>query len=69
MIEMKSYSEEQQEEFKELYEKILDIEKNIEDGLYNDLCSEQTMYGYAGYGETKKRDLNDGDIAGIKNLY
>jgi len=37
--------------------------------LYNTECSEQTMYGYAGYGETKKRDLNDGDIAGIKSLY
>ncbi len=37
--------------------------------LYNSKCSEQTMYGYASYGETKKRDLNDGDIAGIQKLY
>ena len=37
--------------------------------LYNSECSEQTMYGYASYGETKKRDLNDGDIAGIQKLY
>jgi hypothetical protein len=37
--------------------------------LYTDECSEQTMYGYAGYGETIKRDLADGDIAGIQKLY
>jgi hypothetical protein len=37
--------------------------------LYDDECSEQTMYGYAEYGETKKRTLNDGDIAGIQELY
>jgi len=37
--------------------------------LYNTECSEQTMYGYAGYGETKKRTLEAGDIAGIKSLY
>ena len=37
--------------------------------LYNSECSEQTMYGYASYGETKKRDLNTGDIAGINKLY
>ncbi|MFH1151872.1 MAG: matrixin family metalloprotease [Nanoarchaeota archaeon] len=37
--------------------------------LYTSECSEQTMYGYAGYGETKKRDLNTGDIAGIQKLY
>ena len=37
--------------------------------LYADECSEQTMYGYATYGETKKRTLNTGDIAGIKALY
>lgn len=32
-------------------------------------CTEETMYAYTDYGETKKRDLNDGDIAGIKALY
>ena len=37
--------------------------------LYTSECSEQTMYGYAGYGEIKKRDLEAGDIAGITKLY
>lgn len=37
--------------------------------LYNLSCSEETMYGYATSGETKKRDLHAGDIAGINNLY
>lgn len=37
--------------------------------LYNSACSEETMYGYAAYGETKKRDLNGGDIAGVNALY
>ncbi len=37
--------------------------------LYKSYCSEQTMYGYATEGETKKRDLDVGDINGIKNLY
>jgi len=32
-------------------------------------CTEETMYAYAGYGETKKRDLNAGDTAGINSLY
>jgi hypothetical protein len=32
-------------------------------------CAEETMYAYAEEGETKKRDLNDGDIAGIQALY
>ncbi|MBR9704996.1 matrixin family metalloprotease [Candidatus Pacearchaeota archaeon] len=32
-------------------------------------CIEETMYASAGYGETKKRDLFDGDIAGLKELY
>lgn len=39
------------------------------DDLYNDKCSTQTMYGYANYGETKKRDLGAGDINGISRLY
>lgn len=37
--------------------------------LYDDQWSEQTMYGYATYGETKKRTLESGDIAGIQALY
>ncbi|MCI0497022.1 MAG: matrixin family metalloprotease [Thermoplasmata archaeon] len=37
--------------------------------LYDSGDSEQTMYGYAETGETKKRDLNTGDIAGIQFLY
>jgi hypothetical protein len=32
-------------------------------------CTEETMYAYASNGETKKRDLNDGDKAGINALY
>lgn len=32
-------------------------------------CIEETMYAFAADGETKKRDLNAGDIAGIKALY
>ena len=34
-----------------------------------DLCSEQTMFPTASKGETIKRDLHDGDIAGINELY
>ncbi|MGQ0794665.1 MAG: matrixin family metalloprotease [Nitrosopumilaceae archaeon] len=34
-----------------------------------DSCSNETMYRYASLGETKKRDLNTGDIAGINALY
>jgi len=32
-------------------------------------CSEETMYPTASLGETLKRDLNTGDIAGIDGLY
>jgi Matrixin len=32
-------------------------------------CTDETMYAYASLGETKKRDLNPGDIAGIDGLY
>lgn len=39
------------------------------DDLYEERCSEQTMYGYADYGETKKRTLEAGDIAGVTELY
>ena len=37
--------------------------------LYTSECSEQTMYGYASYGETKKRTLEAGDIKGVGTLY
>ncbi|MFH1462165.1 MAG: matrixin family metalloprotease [bacterium] len=37
--------------------------------LYDTVCTEETMYGYSNYGETKKRDLNAGDITGIQELY
>ena len=37
--------------------------------LYDGACSEQTMYGYATEGETKKRTLEAGDITGIRSLY
>ena len=32
-------------------------------------CTEETMYAYATEGETKKRDLHAGDIAGAVDLY
>jgi len=32
-------------------------------------CTEETMYAFGATGETKKRDLNTGDIAGINELY
>ncbi len=34
-----------------------------------DECTEETMYAFAALGETKKRDLEAGDIAGIRKLY
>jgi len=37
--------------------------------LYNSKCDLETMYGYASYGETLKRDLGQWDIVGIKTLY
>jgi hypothetical protein len=37
--------------------------------LYTTAAREQTMFGYASVGETKKRTLDSGDIAGIKALY
>jgi len=37
--------------------------------LYDSACSEQTMYGYADYGETKKQTLESGDIMGADKLY
>ncbi|MEM3074639.1 MAG: matrixin family metalloprotease [Candidatus Pacearchaeota archaeon] len=38
-------------------------------GHPSDSCTEETMFRFASEGETKKRDLNVGDIAGIKKLY
>ncbi|MBI3623277.1 matrixin family metalloprotease [Candidatus Pacearchaeota archaeon] len=38
-------------------------------GHPSDSCTEETMYRFASTGETKKRDLNSGDITGIKKLY
>lgn len=35
----------------------------------DDSCTEETMYRFGDYGETKKRDLNAGDIAGVNALY
>lgn len=37
--------------------------------LYTSDCTQETMYGYAGNGETNKRTLEAGDIAGISGLY
>ena len=39
------------------------------DDLYEPTCFEQTMYGYADYGDMNKRTLESGDIAGIQALY
>lgn len=38
-------------------------------GHPDDSCTEETMYRFAGFGETKKRTLNTGDIAGVNALY
>ena len=37
--------------------------------LYEAGAVEETMYGYSGAGETKKRDLYYGDIDGITKMY
>ncbi len=39
------------------------------DDLYDSVCAGETMYGYATQGETSKRDLFTGDIAGMDILY
>lgn len=39
------------------------------DDLYTAACAQETMYGYGTEGETQKRDLNPGDIEGIRKLY
>jgi len=38
-------------------------------GHPDNTCTEETMYAYSDYGETKKRDLNTGDTGGINSLY
>lgn len=38
-------------------------------GHPDNTCTDETMYAYATEGETIKRDLNDGDIAGAQDLY
>jgi len=37
--------------------------------VYNSACSEVTMYGYSGYGETKERTLESADITGLQLMY
>lgn len=39
------------------------------DDLTKDSCSAETMFGTSANGEIKKRDLEAGDIAGVKKLY
>lgn len=53
------------------FENIATHEIGHSDGMGHpdDSCTEETMYRFAGFGETKKRDLNVGDIAGIQALY
>ncbi|KKW38811.1 hypothetical protein A2424_05955 [Candidatus Peribacteria bacterium RIFOXYC1_FULL_54_13] len=38
-------------------------------GHPDDSCTEETMYRFSTEGETKKRDLHTGDVAGIAGLY
>ncbi|MCI0619899.1 matrixin family metalloprotease [Candidatus Wolfebacteria bacterium] len=38
-------------------------------GHPSDSCTEETMFRFASEGETTKRDLNAGDIAGVNGLY
>ncbi len=38
-------------------------------GHPDDTCTEETMYRYAAFGETKKRTLEAGDVAGVQELY
>lgn len=38
-------------------------------GHPSDSCTQETMYRFVSHGETKKRDLYTGDIAGIRALY
>jgi len=38
-------------------------------GHPDDSCTEETMYRFAAFNETKKRTLEAGDIAGVQSLY
>ena len=38
-------------------------------GHPSDACTEETMFRFSTQGETKRRTLHAGDIAGIKKLY
>lgn len=38
-------------------------------GHPSNTCTEETMYAFADFGETKKQTLNAGDIAGVSSLY
>jgi hypothetical protein len=37
--------------------------------LHDSVATEETMYDYSMEGESKKRTLNTGDIAGVQELY
>lgn len=37
--------------------------------IYTAACSQVTMYGYSGYGETIKRTLEQADMAGLHKMY
>lgn len=39
------------------------------DDIYSSSCSEVTMYGYSTEGETKKRTLEQPDVAGLQKMY
>ena len=38
-------------------------------GHPDDSCTQETMFRFAGLGETNKRTLEAGDIAGVSDLY
>lgn len=39
------------------------------DDIYSTTCSNVTMYGYSGYGEIKKRNLEQPDVNGLQKIY
>lgn len=39
------------------------------DDIYEEVCSEVTMYGWSDYGETEKRTLEQPDVTGLQKLY
>ena len=53
------------------FENIATHELGHTDGMGHpdDACTEETMFRFSDFSETKKRDLNTGDISGINNLY